>query len=372
MNKTITEQRADALASLESLVGKAKAEDRDLTPSETIRAEELVAEIDRHDSKLEKAAEQAAKVDRLAGAQSGPGTPPGASWGKSVADRFEKATGAAGLKTLLQGEISTPPAVDVVELPATPTRLLDLINREALEANTFEFLRQTVATNAADVVADGDPKPTSTYTFVPVEERARVIAHLSEPFPLRFLDDHSSVTQVLEQQMRRGVLQAVEHQVVHGDGTGEQFTGLLHTSGVTDVAYAGDPLTTLRRAVTVLQGKDEAPTAWVLNPADAEELSLTREDGETGGFLFAEDFAGATVFGGVRRLVLSPAVASGTALLADWTQVRLGVRQDAHVLAATQAGDLFRTNRVMLRAEGRYGLKFLRPQALAVVHLESD
>ncbi len=41
----------------------------------------------------------------------------------------------------------------------------------------------------------------------------------------------------------------------------------------------------------------------------------------------------------------------------------------AHSLAATQAGDLFDTNRMKLRTEGRYGLQAIRPQALAVVSL---
>lgn len=357
---------AELKAEAETLINRSKAEGRDFTDAEARRAETIADEITQL-----KAADARELVDQLAGAQTYPSQGSAPSWGKAVADRVRGAAGAAGLKTLINGTVTTPPAVEVAALPATPTRLLDLIQRERLDSNTFEFLRQTVADNAADVVADGERKPTSTYTFEPVEGRARVIAHLSEPFPLRFLDDHASVTDLLDQQMRRGVISKLEQQVVSGTGTGEEFTGLLNTTGVTDVGYAGDPLTTLRRAVTTLQGKDEAPNAWVLNPTDAEELSLTREDGETGGFLFSDGFASAVVFGGVQRLVVSSAVPSGTALLADWNQVRVGVRQDEHVLAATQAGELFQHNQVILRAEGRYGLKVLRPQAVAVVSLEA-
>ncbi|MDD9205197.1 phage major capsid protein, partial [Georgenia sp. 10Sc9-8] len=206
------------------------------------------------------------------------------------------------------------------------------------------------------------------YTFEEVPDHARVLAHLSEPFPLRYLNDYESMMQVLDQQMQGGVTRELERQIASGSGTDEEFTGLLNLTGTTDVAYSGDVLTTLRRARTVLEGKGEVPNAWLLNPSDAESIELTREDGATGGFLMG---AGAydVVFGQGTRRVVSTAVPQGTAILADWSQVRVGVREAEHTLAATQSGDLFETNRVKLRAEGRYGLKVFRPQAIAIVHL---
>ncbi|GEA79864.1 phage major capsid family protein [Cellulomonas uda] len=93
-----------------------------------------------------------------------------------------------------------------------------------------------------------------------------------------------------------------------------------------------------------------------------------REDGATGGFLM-NSAAADTVFGpGIRR-VPSLAVPAGTALLADWSQVRLRVREDAQTLAFHQSGELFKYNLVQLRTEGRYGIEIRRPQAFAVVDL---
>jgi hypothetical protein len=168
--------------------------------------------------------------------------------------------------------------------------------------------------------------------------------------------------------MREGVLQEVERQLLSGDGVGENFTGLLQLTGVTDVPFTTDILTTVRTARTVLENKGETPTGWVLNPTDAATLELTREGGATGAFLMAGG-AWDVIFGeGVTRTT-STAVPQGTALLADWRLVKLGVRETEHTLAATQAGDLFSKNQVMLRSEGRYAPKFYRPQAVAVVHL---
>ena len=64
---------------------------------------------------------------------------------------------------------------------------------------------------------------------------------------------------------------------------------------------------------------------------------------------------------------------AGTAILADWQQAGLLIRQAASTLASTQSKigevDLWATNQVCLRAEGRFGLKILRPQAFALVEL---
>lgn len=360
----------------------AKKSADDLTEANITEIDALAAELDPLEARVEKQEKSSALLARLGGAPAVPGMGDGSGskahsaagdpWAKAVTADLHAAAGAYGLKNLLQGQINTPPAVEVAALPAVPTRLLDLLPREALDANTFSFLRQVVAQSNAGVVADGQLKPTSVYTFEEVEDRARVVAHLGEPFPLRYISDYTSMVEVLGTQMRGGVLSALEAQVVAGDGTGENFTGLLNMTGVLDVTFTGDVLTTLRRAVTVLQGKNEAPTAWVLNPTDAESIQLTREEGTTGGFLFGSQYAQGAVFGGVSQVVVSPAVPAGIALLADWRQFRLGVREAENTLAATQAGDLFETNRVKLRTEGRYGFKALRPQAAAVVHLSGD
>ncbi len=383
---TYRKQMADLKAELAGIIDGSKAANRDLTDREAIRADVIYEEWKALEQKADKADQSSALVKRLAAAPDCPDGPAdpgsgsfgarghndsgvGSTWAKGVAAKVHATAGAFGMKNLLSGQIATPPAVEVAALPARPTRLLDLIPREVLESNNFSFLRQTVATNNAAVVADGALKPTSIFTFEEVEDRARVVAHLTEPFPLRFLTDHETMVGILDSQLRNGVLSALENQVVAGDGTGENFTGLLTLTGVTNVAFTGDVLTTIRRAVTVLQGKNETPTAWVFNPNDAEAISLTREGGATGAFLFGSDYAEAAVFGGVGTAIVSSAVPEGKAFLADWRQLRIGVREVENTLAATQSGDLFETNRVKVRAEGRYGFKPLRPQAVAVVNL---
>lgn len=343
------------------------------TREQASKAEQIAAEIVELERTAVKADQAAAVVAQIKGTameelplgqydpdadEPSHGTkaaPTGSHWAKTVRHNLTAAAHVSGVKSLLSGQVQTPAVVEVAPLPIKPRRLLDLIPRVELATNTYGFLRQTVATNNAAVVADNALKPTSVYTLTEVEGRARVVAHLSEPFPLRYLEDYEQLGAILDSQMVAGVLETLEAEILAGDGTGEHFTGLLHTSGVTQVPFKNDMLTTVRSALTTMLTKNEAPTAWVLNPLDVETMELLRENGATGGFLM-DSSAYDTVFGAgaeIARLV-STAVPQGTALLADWNQTRLRIRQGAHTLAATQSGDLFDKNQVKLRAEGRF------------------
>jgi HK97 family phage major capsid protein len=132
--------------------------------------------------------------------------------------------------------------------------------------------------------------------------------------------DHASLEDFLRSEMEAGILDALQEQVVNGDGTGENLTGILATSGIISQAFATDRLTSIRKGLTQLQATGVTPNALVLNPADLEALDLLRADGATGAFLLGDPSAeSASNIWSVPR-VPSNAVAAGTALLAGWNQ----------------------------------------------------
>lgn len=291
-----------------------------------------------------------------------------AQWAVKAADSMAAAAKKLGVKALTSGSIDIPALIrtDVVSMPERPDRLIDLlINRENISGNEYEFLHQTLRQNNAAPVADHAQKPESVFTVTPVEGRARVIAHLSEPLPERFFADHKSLIRWLEGEMYMGVVDALEAQIINGSGIGENMTGVNNTAGITVVPFATDTLTTLRKARTALQIKRETPTGWVFNPADAEGLDLLRE-GTSGMFLSAGPGL-SNILGNI-PVTISTSITAGTALLGDWRQVRLFVREGTR-LDADRSGQLFKNNEVVLRAEGRFGIGVLRPQAIATVDL---
>lgn len=299
------------------------------------------------------------------------------SWAKAAADRMAKTmtTEIDGQKSLITGSIGVPAPIetDIVTMSAAPRSLLELIPAKGLNGgygtgNSFSFLRQTVRTNNAAPVADGALKPTSVYSLAEVEDRVRVIAHLSEPVPERYFADHANLQDFLRTEMEAGLYLALENQVVHGDGTGENLTGLLNTSGILVQTFATDALTSIRKAMTNLEVYGITPTALVLNPVDAEALDLLRDSGATGKYLLGDPGGD-----GVEKLwkvprVPSNAVAAGTALLGDWRQAQIIVREDA-TLALDRSGENFTKNLVTMRLEGRFGFAVKRPNAFVEVAL---
>lgn len=381
------------LKSALDLADRADREGRDFTPAELKQAEEhyqkaqslkpRVLQAKADDAwrrKLEALGPDIdapdAKYDSVTGGpvrhrQSGtPGSfkPTRSDWAKETAKRLTRAATGVGVKALTSGSIDVPSPVtpDAVAFPQQP-RVVDLlVDRVPLESNTFNFLQQTARVNNAAPVADNDPKPVSVFTTTEVEGRSRVLAHLSEPFPERYLSDYEALSRWLDDEMREGVLQALEAQVLTGDGTGENFLGVLSTSGTTAVPYTTSLFATIRRARTVMQNLNEAPNAWVLNPNDLEAVDMATD--AAGRLYLADGTSGAdAIFGGLPRIA-STRIPAGTAILADWSTAVLAVREDVK-LDMDKSGALFQANQVQIRAEGRFGLGLTRPQAFAVVDL---
>lgn len=290
------------------------------------------------------------------------------SWVKSTVDTLRRVTEASGTKALISGALTVAAPIatgGMVLYPEHPTRVLDLIvDRVPMDGNVFTYLRQTARVDGAEPVADGAVKPTSVYTVTEEEDRARVIAHLSEPVTERLFADYSDLEAFLRLEMEAGVLRALEREIVNGSGTGEHFTGLLNTSGVLAQPYVTSPWVSIRKGLTALEVADEQPTAIVVHPRDAEAFDLARE-GADGGWLLAS--APDNITTGL-PLVRSVAVPVGTAVLGDWRTATLYVREEAK-LDMDRSGDLFTRNQVRMRLEGRYGVAFGRPSAFAEVSL---
>lgn len=306
------------------------------------------------------------------------GTGVGSGWATRAADVLRSMGGES--RAVVNGTVDVPSLVSPsVVAKSRPERLVDLlVNRESAPSNAIEYFRQTVRTNNAAPVADLATKPTSTFTSVSVEDRCRVIAHTSEEVPIRLWQDAADIIRWLEAEMVEGVLDALESQVISGSGTSENMLGLLNVAGTTAVAYNTSVPVTLRKAITALQTIGVKPNAWVLNPADVEAIDLLRFsidpaaaspqswllDGYTNGVANS-----ANIFGDASiARVASNSVPAGTAILGDWSQIRLYVREGVQ-LDVDRGGELFKKNAAILRAEMRAISAVLRPASFAKVDL---
>lgn len=397
---------------MKSIAGAATIEERDLTPAELSQVNAAKKEAEAHLAQLKKLNDDQSIVDQAKSMFSQVGNSlgdqkPGTGrkgWADSAvkALRGNMTNQATGQKALVSGvmNLNNPIEQGIVTLPNQPLTILALLRDGAPDnsehdpyntgyggptpvqqqagdffggaggSNTFSYLRQTVRDNQATVVADGEQKPTSLYSFDEVEDRYRVIAHLSEPIPQRYFHDDAQLGSFLASEMAGGLENAVEYQALFGDGTGENMTGILATSGIVTQAFATDSITTSRKALTQLQLEGITPNAWAVNPADAEAFDLLREDATSGQYLLGGPAGEASKVLWTIPTALSTAIPVGTAILADWTQGKLQTRQEA-TLHVDTSGELFDKNQVRFRVEGRYGLAVIRPRAFVKVTLKA-
>lgn len=87
-------------------------------------------------------------------------------------------------------------------------------------------------------------------------------------------------------ELNWGLFTALEQQVISGNGTGENMTGLLNTSGVLTQSFGADLLATLRSAITKVESTGFAPDVIALSPADWETIETSQTSG-SGEYLFA-------------------------------------------------------------------------------------
>ena len=392
------ERLADCLAERRALTKTVKRERRnEFNDWETVEFRDLSAEIETLRESINELKERRERrsdlentADRLHKGSSGEGADSasiGKRFAQDAATALHKLTGET--RAVISGSIDVPIGVPLspkqFQLPF-PQRLIDILpNRMAIESYAYEYYRQTARTNNAAPVADLGQKPVSDFTVELVSGHAQYVATLTQPAPVRIFWHFQTLVDWLQIQSIGSVWDVVEAQVISGNGTAPNQTGILNTSGTTAVSAASDLPTTLRSARTALQNLGEQPTAWCLNPYDAQQLDLIRWTSSSGGFLSGGfEFDKGNGFGTSDNIlgpsnqiarVITPHVPAGTALLADFRELCLFMRDTIRIDIATQGNptgaeyDLFESNAFVIRTEVPVGVGVLRPQAFAVIAL---
>lgn len=360
---TYQDQRSAALKSARDTIDAAKAAGRDMTPAETSRVRSYFDEIKALDVQIKRVDDSQALIKSIgdAGKQLGGDGQDSARTGflrlKSgdVARRLVRAqSGVDGAKALASGVTTTTVTLDpaVVAMGTPAGSILDVMPSQVRSTPGYIYLRQSVRTNNAAVVAAGALKPTSVYSIVPVSGQLVVIAHLSEPMDEYMLTDNTMLVSFIDAELGYGLRAAIEAKIV-ADLTG--------TSGIQTQAFATDLLTTSRSAITKLETMGSTPGYWIFTPADWQTLELTKASG-TGDFQMGP---GLPVDRAARRLwglpvVVNQALAAATAWLVATDAASLSTDGGVSLKWGAPA-DGFNKNLVTARCEMRVNTDVERP-----------
>lgn len=264
-----------------------------------------------------------------------------------------------------------------ISLPVRPLTILDLITVGQTNSDTVEFVRQTSrATNAA-IVAEaaatngvgvaGGVKPESAIAWELVQTAVKTIAHWI-PATRRAVADAGQLQTMIEQSLEYGLLELLENQIIGGDGTGENFTGITETGGIATYArVAGESrLDAVHRGITLVRVQNLEPTGIGMHPTGWQDVRLEKD--LNGAYMLgpANDAAPQRLFG--IDVHTSTAYGTDQALVGNY---RLGaslwIREAPVVYVADQHADFFVRNLLVLLAEMRAAFGVVQPKAFANV-----
>ncbi len=285
--------------------------------------------------------------------------------------------------TLLTGNSSTSGGAFVINdrtdiyvpVAQRPLTLVDLITVSSTDSDTVEWVRQTARTNNAAAVAeatstsDGE-KPESAMTFEVASVSVQTIAHWI-PATKRALSDVGQLRTIIDQELRYGLNEELEDQIMNGDGSAPDFTGMFNTSNIQTQAYSTDLFTTTRKALTKMETVAyEAPNGWIFNPTDWETFELLKD---------AEDryYFGGPFATGPRTLWGYPvakchAMLAGHAFLGNFARCYLWMREGITITVTDSHSDFFVRNIVAILAEFRAAFGVTKPNALVKLSLSAD
>ncbi len=210
-------------------------------------------------------------------------------------------------------------------------------------------------------------KPESTLITELVSEPVKTIAHWI-PATRRALSDAGQLRTLIDSFLRYGLEEELEDQILTGDGVGQNFTGVMNTTGTTTQAWDTNLLTTTRKARTKVRVTGRAtPTGYVMHPNDWEDLDLL-QDNEARYY-----FGGPSILGTPRLwglpVIESEGMTEGFAICADWRLLVLWDREVANILMSDSHSDFFIRNMIAVLAELRAALGCLRPAAFVETDL---
>ena len=272
---------------------------------------------------------------------------------------------------------------DVVISAERPSFIRELLPSIPTASNAVEVMRENVFTNNAGAQApssastaigagENQIKGQSNITYQLVTVPVRTMAHWV-PASRQVLSDAPMLQRLIDAKLMYGLNLLSDSQLLFGDGTNQNLTGLMVDAGVETVGELAAGTTTAQRPGAMLDHIRAAVTRCqtfdfyningiVLNPVDWGTLETAK--GTDGHYIWIS-----VPNGGEPRLwrvpvIVSNAMTANNFLLGDWTRgATIYDREQMDIRVSESHSDYFVRNGVAILAEERYGFGIELPKA---------
>lgn len=246
-----------------------------------------------------------------------------------------------------------------------PLSIRSVLPSIAVSTNMVNALREASWTSSAAEVSQGAAKPESDATFEQYNVPITTVAHWIK-ISNQLLADAPAVVAYIETRLRDGLAQRIDAQLLNGNGTSPNLSGLTDSGNFTAYTPTSDDLLVdaVNRAKYALWATGNAPDTVIVNPADWGAMERTREGAGTGNYLYGMPgvAAGMNPFG--VQVVLSNNMTSGKFLIGALRTSAVLYNRSGAVVEMGFVGSDFTNNLITIRAEERLGLGVERPAGI--------
>ena len=341
---------------------------------------EIKSEIEALGVKQREMAEQLLSMEQK-GAGGGSGSPAAEGWGEQLikSARFEAFSRGESNKcrvevknTITGGDSTVAPdrAVGIVPGAFNPLTLEAFLPSVPTSSNAVEFTKEASFTNSAAEAAEGAEKAESAITFSLVNMPISTVAHWLK-ISRQLASDNAALAAYVEQRLRYGVNRKVETQLVSGNGTAPNISGILDTGNFTAHGYLSGALgSTLAKMVLIRKMMADCwadgymPDGVLLNPADWATIENELMTTAAGQARVTYTEAGTPRLFGVPVIQSVGMTADNVAVGAFGQAYTIHNREGVVVDMSDSDDDNFTKNLITIRAERRLALATEVPGAV--------
>lgn len=248
------------------------------------------------------------------------------------------------------------------EIATGPKRrrwLRDRFRAVTVIGGSVEYHRLVTFTNNAASQGGNSPfehegvtKAESAMTFAPVELKVPTVAHFIKASK-QILSDVAMLQMTLDMQLRYGLELNIEAQLLNGNGTNANMSGLTQSGNFTAFTpTTGDTaLDSISRAIAAIETADGSPDLLIMHPNDFRAMQRIKTDDAD--YIFGQP--GGTNIEQVwnRDVHITPAMTQGKFMVMDSALAAVVFnREDASVVVGW-VNDDFTKNLVTILAEAR-------------------
>jgi HK97 family phage major capsid protein len=279
--------------------------------------------------------------------------------------------GDSELKTTLTLSDAAPQNTRLARVEPFPVErrtAADMMMQGTMDTNVLEYYEETTFTNAAAETAENTAKPEAALDWTLRSETASKIA-VWIPATTEALADISWLESTIRDRLVFMIRRREDAQLLNGDGTSPNISGITDRSGIQTQAKGADPTpdAILKAANLIRVNSFYEPDGVVIDPLDMQDIRLLRT--ADGIYIFgspSDPYTAMRLWG--MEVRETTAQTDNTAIVGAFgTAAQVFRRTGITVTASTEHASYFIENKVAILAEERLALAVYRPNAFCTV-----